>query len=324
MKFVAAKCPSCQGELQVPEEKDFVKCLYCGVDVKVREAIKINLDANLPNLMELANGALKSGNNEEAYNYFNKILESDIKNYEAWYGKAISAFVLSTLKNPRYKEMFNCFDNAVKYYTNNDIENYKAKICRKISDLCWKYFEFVKNHKYDYKTVDSEWIEHIKLCNNIISSFEFAFYNYYKDVNILKLIIFICEYNFKGAVYKDFQNLDRRTVNSDDIRDEILKKIQYCKLEWRKLDSEYWIKHDKWIITMKDTKRRNNKIRLLSIFISIIIGIILCIVIGKISNQSANAVPSVFGLMYFILPIFAVLGIILANFIFNKPHPPEP
>lgn len=41
MKFVPAKCPSCNGELQVPDDKDFVICMYCGVNVKVREAIKV-------------------------------------------------------------------------------------------------------------------------------------------------------------------------------------------------------------------------------------------------------------------------------------------
>ena len=41
MKFIPAKCPSCNGELQVPDDKDFVLCMYCGVNVKVREAIKI-------------------------------------------------------------------------------------------------------------------------------------------------------------------------------------------------------------------------------------------------------------------------------------------
>ena len=41
MKFIPAKCPSCNGELQVPEDKDYVICMYCGVNVKVRDAIKV-------------------------------------------------------------------------------------------------------------------------------------------------------------------------------------------------------------------------------------------------------------------------------------------
>ena len=54
MKFIPAKCPTCQGELQVPDDKDFIICMYCGVNVKVRDALKLSLDKNIPNLLELA------------------------------------------------------------------------------------------------------------------------------------------------------------------------------------------------------------------------------------------------------------------------------
>lgn len=39
MKFVPAKCPTCQGELQIPDDREFVKCMYCGVEIKVRDVI---------------------------------------------------------------------------------------------------------------------------------------------------------------------------------------------------------------------------------------------------------------------------------------------
>lgn len=41
MKFIPAKCPSCSGDLQIPDDRDFVKCMYCGGDIKVREVICI-------------------------------------------------------------------------------------------------------------------------------------------------------------------------------------------------------------------------------------------------------------------------------------------
>ncbi len=39
MKFVPAKCPTCQGDLQIPDDREFVKCMYCGVEIKVRDVI---------------------------------------------------------------------------------------------------------------------------------------------------------------------------------------------------------------------------------------------------------------------------------------------
>ena len=41
MDFKPAQCPSCGGALQVPDDRATVKCMYCGVDVTVREAIQL-------------------------------------------------------------------------------------------------------------------------------------------------------------------------------------------------------------------------------------------------------------------------------------------
>src|ERR1051325_9205848 len=41
MTFKAAQCPSCGGALQVPEDRTSVKCMFCGVDIIVREAIRL-------------------------------------------------------------------------------------------------------------------------------------------------------------------------------------------------------------------------------------------------------------------------------------------
>src|SRR5512142_2283865 len=115
MKFAAAKCPSCGGDLQVPDDKDFVKCSYCGAEVKVRDVIKISLDTNIPNLLRLGNEALRAGNNQEAFEFFNKVLETDTENYEAWYGKAISTGNPASLEDVKVQEMVTCFDNSLKY-----------------------------------------------------------------------------------------------------------------------------------------------------------------------------------------------------------------
>ena len=133
MKFLAAKCPACNGELQVPDDRDFVKCMYCGVDVKVREAINLKRDINIPNLLILASISLKSKNFQEAYNYYNRILESDVSNCDAWFGKgeAVGGLLLN-LKSVDNQEMLVCFEKAEKYYTGNNLSGYKENIAYKI------------------------------------------------------------------------------------------------------------------------------------------------------------------------------------------------
>ena len=57
MTFVAAKCPQCAGALQVPDDRDIVKCMYCGIDVIVRQAIQLAA-GNTRHFQELAEAAL--------------------------------------------------------------------------------------------------------------------------------------------------------------------------------------------------------------------------------------------------------------------------
>ena len=40
MKFIPAKCPFCQGELQIPDDKEHIICMYCGKNINVNEVIK--------------------------------------------------------------------------------------------------------------------------------------------------------------------------------------------------------------------------------------------------------------------------------------------
>ena len=40
MKFIPAKCPFCKGELQIPDDKEHIICMYCGEKIKVSKVIK--------------------------------------------------------------------------------------------------------------------------------------------------------------------------------------------------------------------------------------------------------------------------------------------
>jgi tetratricopeptide (TPR) repeat protein len=88
--FIAAKCPSCGGDLQVPDDRDQVKCMYCGGAVIIRQAVQLASGVSVPNLMALAKAAAAVGNHSEAYHYYTKVLEYDGRNSEAWSGKNVS------------------------------------------------------------------------------------------------------------------------------------------------------------------------------------------------------------------------------------------
>lgn len=164
MPFKAARCPNCNGDLQVPEEKDVVICMYCGTNIIVREAINIAIKngPSVESLMKLASDAQNAYNFEEAYFYYNKVLELEIINPEAWLGKAACAGILSTLNNFRYTEMKIGIENALNYSSNS--EEIKLKISKMLNNVCIanvdNWIESVKNYN-SHKTMK-------KISNNIL------------------------------------------------------------------------------------------------------------------------------------------------------------
>ena len=207
MKFVAAKCPSCNGELQIPDNKDFVKCMYCGVDIRVREVIKVVIDGNVPNLLKLGNEALKTKNYAEAYNYFNKVLEFDVNNSQAWFGKAVSYGFKKKKKDINEAEILTAFEKCLEYSDSEDIASLKSTIACELNYICHNYYTTITTN---YKTLS------IKGKNKMLQYFE----------NCKQLITML-----EKAVTYSPQNIEILTF-LDQITPEIIKNIQY-QLEFK-------------------------------------------------------------------------------------------
>ena len=131
--FKPAKCPNCAGDLQVPDDRDSVKCMYCGSDIVVREAMRLSGGVSIDNLLKLAQAAEESRHFEEAYSYYSKILEHDSNNMQAWVGKGTS---ILACEEPLLDTAKTCFDNALK--NTNAIDNLKILIIDTIiRNLYW-------------------------------------------------------------------------------------------------------------------------------------------------------------------------------------------
>ena len=134
MEFVAAKCPNCAGELRLPEDKKQVKCMYCGFDILVREAINA-VGISVENLLKLAIAAEKGDNPQEAYEYFTKILEYEPENYLALLGKAMAAGRLSKSEF-RQSELIEGAKSAVNHAPDNKKDELKISIAETIDSIC--------------------------------------------------------------------------------------------------------------------------------------------------------------------------------------------
>ena len=54
MKITSAKCPSCGGNLEIPDNKDYITCLYCENTVRVGDAVPLSEINKIENYIEKA------------------------------------------------------------------------------------------------------------------------------------------------------------------------------------------------------------------------------------------------------------------------------
>lgn len=69
MKISSAKCPSCGGNLEIPDNKDYVTCHFCENTVRVRDAVPLSEINKIGNYLEIAYNAIKVRNFEEGLNF---------------------------------------------------------------------------------------------------------------------------------------------------------------------------------------------------------------------------------------------------------------
>lgn len=113
---------------------------------------ELNLEV-INNYLKLANNSYESKNMEESIKYCNKIIEMDIKNYEAWYLKGKASGWSSSIKNNRIIEVINCWKNAFNYVSDAEKEKLEIKICKDTILLIMALIELHLNHFVDYQDI---------------------------------------------------------------------------------------------------------------------------------------------------------------------------
>lgn len=225
MPFVPALCPSCSGTLQVPDDRDVVKCMYCGVDVVVRQAIRL-ISGSASTFMELADVALTAGNFSEAYGYYTKVLEIEPRNAAAWYGKGKAAGALGNRNFQHLKEMQVAFAQAIKLSPADKREDMKLAAAQDMASIGATNYQMAYSIITKLAAAPGAWASHLVLCREIISLLETAHTYKPQDSQILKNIVQICNDNITGIKFKDPANDNAVTVKHlDDQYEKELRSI---------------------------------------------------------------------------------------------------
>ena len=123
MPFDIAQCPSCGAQLEVSKSSDMTTCEYCGSKVVFNESLN-GISSNAKNFLDLANNEFKLGNYEKACEYFEKVLETDPKNYTAHFLKSLSSGQQFNINDFKFKELLQGYSDARKYIPDEGIKDF--------------------------------------------------------------------------------------------------------------------------------------------------------------------------------------------------------
>lgn len=161
MTFVPATCAKCGAGLESVSTQGISACPFCGA-----KFVWSGAGSGGPatqNLLRLARAALEAGNPDEAYGYFTKVLESDADSVDAWLGKAESAGLSSSLRNPRQSEVIAGVRNAIQAAP----PNAKAAVADRGADIVAEsgmgLFMASHAHFLEFASLDESWPEHVEL-----------------------------------------------------------------------------------------------------------------------------------------------------------------
>jgi tetratricopeptide (TPR) repeat protein len=112
--LITLTCPSCNGQLELPDNLGVAHCMYCGTKILLQQPDTTNEKVAIQRYKELCKTALESKNYTEVIQFSNSILELDPKDADAWIDKAIATFWLTSYKNNRYDEAMEYLKKAAQ------------------------------------------------------------------------------------------------------------------------------------------------------------------------------------------------------------------
>ena len=120
----------------------------------------------------MADSSLEGGEDEEALNYYNKVLEEDTSYSAAWFGKGSALINTSKIGDIKMSGTITSFKNAVKYSKNKD--DMKKAVANRLAELCPGFFNTIANHYMEFSETDNATKEFVTRYIQIESGLAYA------------------------------------------------------------------------------------------------------------------------------------------------------
>lgn len=203
MSFVPTQCPSCLKSIQVPTDIPVSKCMYCGADVSPPPISAIAPSISVMNLLEMARSASLAGNVSEAESYYNRVLELDPRNSEAWLGKGKSAAWQSSIANIRTNEMVVSFNHAIGTSDEAGRASVIESCVHEMNHVVATLYGMANKQMHEYVALDNTWNSYIAQVAQLLEGLESALTWDPNSHDTLENIVHLCKDNIEGVTYRD-------------------------------------------------------------------------------------------------------------------------
>lgn len=158
---------------------------------------------NIDNLLGMARTAELAGNSEEAMGYFNRVLEADPRNSDAWVGKGKAAGWQSSIANMRFSEMLVAFNHAIATAAPDRKETVTADAVHEVNRLVTTLYGMARKHMLEYVAVDNIWQGYLNQVALMLDTLDGVLAWTPDDRTTLENIVHLSKDNIEGVTYRD-------------------------------------------------------------------------------------------------------------------------
>ena len=198
-----------------------------------------SVNTNLNSYVELANNALNAENYAEGIRYFNKVLEINTKNSNAWYGKGYCIGWSGNLSDIKVNEMVLCYQNSMQYCSPDDTITLGNKIAEAINKCAFVIYSMSYQHTVEFARVDNTYREHLNRSIDVLHALEYAYSLNKTSKQIVATIIKICANLSEPIRYRDYDDKPQTlSIDSNSMaRVETIRKKYFDIMA--KIDPEF-------------------------------------------------------------------------------------